>query len=275
MKKLCAVLASVTVFALSLPFLPVSAADVPDSAIAFESLMSNYGLSGTDISGKTVTFCYGVNASTGATQAAIWIDNAGYKRVVASDGSVRFDGVYSYWFQFADAWCGHPYMAQFWYSTSDDYQLVSFSSSDSGRVTEIYNNVSSVNTNYRDYTFITGSGTSLGGYYDDYTVQVSPAPETTTATSSGGFQLPDDWISGGETLPAGEVETFEGVNESQALEDFSSILDDSSQLTTDSSFLGSVGLFWAIVQRMIDTLGVWVFVFAVMTLGIIAWVLGR
>lgn len=271
MKKLCAVLAFAIVFTMSLPFLPAFASEVPDSAAALDSLMSNYGISGTDISGKTVTYCYGVNPSTGASQAALWIDNQGWKRVVSADGSVRFDGVYSYWFQWADSWCGHMYMAQFWYNTSDDYQLVSFSSSDAERVTAVYNNVSSSNVNYRDYTFVTSSGSTLGDYSADYAVQISPPETSTAAPSDGGFQLPSDWLEG-ETLASAEA-TDVGINEGEALAALESMNLDA--VSDDSGLQSAFGAIWAMSSAVWSAFSVSGTIVACMLIMLLSWFFGR
>lgn len=269
MKKFCAV-ASIIIFMTSLPFLPCSASDVPESAAALDAIMSNYGLSGTDISGKTVTYCFGVR-SDGSTQAALWLDNAGWKRVVSADGSVRFDGPYSYWFQWADFWCGHVYMAQFWYNSTDDYQLVSFSSSDSARVTEIYNNVSTSNVNYRDYTFVTSSGSTLGDYSADYSVQVSPPETSTAAPSEGGFQLPSDWLEG-ETLASAEV-TDVGVDEEAAFTALESMNLDA--ISSDTGLQSGFGAIWAMSSAIWSAFSVSGVIVACMLIMLLSWFFGR
>ena len=178
---------------------------------------------------------------------------------------------------------GGNLLYSFYYSsTSSSAKLIDYCASnfamDWSKVYNLGNGSTgnSVTNNFRYYgTSNSISSTISPGYTDTTEPTTEPTDPTEPTTDAGSSGQPDSWNSGGETLPAGEVDTFEGVNEEDALKEFESLVDNPDSVLSGTGFLDSVGLFWAIVLDFINSLDAMPVVIALMIFGLIAWVLGR
>ncbi len=87
---------------------------------------------------------------------------------------------------------------------------------------------------------------------------------------TGGFQLPDSWINGGETLAPAEPMTFESVDLDDAMQELESM-----EYTTPPDVLGAVGAFWYIFDGFVDASGLQWLVITSLVVVLVAWFLGR
>lgn len=140
-------------------------------------------------------------------------------------------------------------------------------------LTAFYSNdqtaVQNVEINSSDYTNLVTAiyhpahaGATLGSIATEISGGDQDATEPT-----GGFQLPEEWIDGGQTLPAATEPTFpSGFDPDSALQQFADIT-----YELDDGVKSGIGFFWAVLTRCIDALGVWTYVFFGMLFVLIIW----
>lgn len=99
---------------------------------------------------------------------------------------------------------------------------------------------------------------------------LNPAPDPTEQpTGSGG--IPEDWITGGHTVPPVETMTLPSdFNAEDALDEMIS-----SQETLPSSVVSAIGGFWFIFDEFLEASGLHWFVLLSLTIVCISWFLGR
>jgi len=270
-------------FSFCIPSFSVSALDSTSDS-GFYDTISELGLAETVLGDEQI---YYYVAGKG-----IWshdgIEDSCYLKALYIGDGVSFtmhsnlfftDGTYQ-WSTSSD--CGPPVIGSYYIQAQTTYYYDE-SYYDSGLLvlTDFYTNsdsdasvCQSYISNHNHITRIVNYSPPSGSTFGSIADHIS-GNGTSSDSSGDSFQLPDSWINGGETLPEGEIETFQGVDEDDALNQFDSLLTDSNSFFSDSSFLNCVGLFWSIIINFIDNLSAWVVVSLLMTFGLIAWVLGR
>lgn len=116
------------------------------------------------------------------------------------------------------------------------------------------------------------SSSDFSGIVSDFETEFAAADPTEAVTdSSGAFQLPEEWINGGQTLDTEEYTTpsdfdFSGVDD---------VFESYAQLDIDSGTENAIGFFWAFVERIISALDFWNYVFFALMIGLVCYLLGR
>lgn len=99
---------------------------------------------------------------------------------------------------------------------------------------------------------------------------VNPTPDPTEAPSGSGG-IPEDWISGGHTIPP--VETMTIPSEINPVNAFNEILE--SQQTVPTSIVNAIGGFWWVFDEFLSATGLMWFVLFSLTIVCVAWFFGR
>lgn len=265
--SICAALAAVC----ALSPVPSSAGYVDDYVGGVNGLYADmlsdtleyYNLSDT---AATTDMTFAVGSNLGVYCTCVWIGNMGYRTIVNTNYAIPEPEYYKgdYGCRHSIAWVGAPYLCQFYYDDNgNNYYLQSVWTTSPGN----YNTIAS----QRDTYFLSDADGSTVG---DLVVRISSdllpedATEPTT-TASGGFQLPDAWINGGQTLPAATEPTFpSGFDPEAAFSEFEDIT-----YEIDDGVKSGIGFFWEVLTRSIDALGIWSYVFFAMLFGLIFWFL--
>lgn len=263
---------------------PVSADVVDESYVGgvntlyrdmLQDTLAHYGLAETSLDGTDWYYCAGpymdsTGNKSGQYCSALWIGGTAYRSVYYGSASIPYSDYYTggYPCDIVGSYVGYPYLASFYFSVRGGHYYLDTFMTDN---VDAFNRVDAATTEECFFADVSKASQIVIAYED----AVLPDPTEPTSSGSDGFQLPDGWVDGGETLPEAQISTFEGVNQEEALQQFETLVSDFDSVTTDASFLGSVGIFWAIITDFIDTLDVWIFVLLLMVFGLIAWFLGR
>lgn len=223
-----------------------------------------YNLSDT---AATTDMTFAVGSNLGVYCTCIWIGNTGYRTIVNSNYAIPEPQYYKgdYGCRHSTSWVGAPYLCQFYYDDNgNNYYLQSVWTTSPGN----YNTIAS----QRDTYFLSDAdGSTVGDLVVRIAGDLLPEdPTEPTTTASGGFQLPDSWINGGETLAPAEPMTFESVNLDDAMQELESM-----EYTTPPDVLGAVGAFWYIFDGFVDASGLQWLVITSLVVVLVAWFLGR
>lgn len=257
---LCAALACVC----CMSSIPASAAELSDDDAYryFDCLQSTIAYYGLDTSASTgendICYYYGSCAAENYVVSCLWIGYDVYRYIF--DPST---GNYSFYqdskpCNYYSTSLGHPYIAEFYYHASDtQVQLLA------GQTNNllVHDNVS-VHTDVVSFSEL--------DTLDDLLSVIEPQePTEAPVATAPPFTLPDEWINGGETLPAATEATFpSGFDPEDAFEQFEDI---TYELEEDTK--SGIGFFWEFLTRIIDSLGIWNYVFFAMLFGLIVWFL--
>ena len=122
---------------------------------------------------------------------------------------------------------------------------------------------------FNEVSDIDGWNYSYASTYEELSSSFGGSLDPTEPTSSGGFELPDSWINGGETLPSVEDPTFPSSFSPDVafgyIEDYTVELDEGTK--------SGIGFFWAVLTGVIGALGIWDYVFFSLLMGLLVWVL--
>lgn len=271
MKKMLSICAAVALILLGASPLTTSAGYVDDYVGGENGLirdmlsdtLEQYDLSGV-ASTTDVTYVFGSYGGWYCT--CIWIGSESYRTEIDTTAAVPVPNYYhssSYACAFNSSYVGHPYMAAFYFDDENDYyRLQSVYTTSPGN----YNAIAS----QRNTHFLSEeAGATIGENVWFIASELVPSDPTEPATS-GGFQLPDSWINGGETLAPAEPMTFESVNLDDAMQELENM-----EYTTPPDVLGAVGAFWYIFDGFVDASGLQWLVITSLVVVLVAWFLGR
>lgn len=107
---------------------------------------------------------------------------------------------------------------------------------------------------------------TAGDYFDS----LAPQDPTEPSGSGDGFRLPEDWISGGNTLDSAEPVTFGTADLDDAIGELESM-----DYTTPPDILGAVGAFWFIFDGFVESSELFWLVIVSLIIVLVAWFLGR
>lgn len=229
----------------------------------FDAICSTYGLSGDLSIDENFYYIYGrKNGGTGNPISVLWVGGRCYRCEWQESAAIPSYNFYTatYPCNGNTGWVGHAYMQQFYYSASDSQTLFISGYTDNLIFFNQYADCSdgwnfSTSSTYEEFSNSFGGGSS----------------GSTESTENPPFQLPDDWLNGGNTLETREPSTFENLDSDSALEEFENLTD----VEFETSFLDAVSFYWSVVIGVIDAMGIWVYVYVSMTILLIAFLLGR
>lgn len=228
------------------------------SSSMYDELISYYGLTG-DTGEDIVYYIYGrKNGGTGNPRSSLWVGAISYHcSYDLQSGSYSFSkGTFA--IQLLDSYVGRSELGSaYWYEASSSQLAFISGFTDNIRISEIY-----PNNNWTQTKSVT---------FEEFGSSLVPSPSEPTSSDGPPFQLPDDWINGGNTLETRQPSTFENLDSDSALEEFENLTD----VEFETSFLDAVSFYWAVVIGVIDSMGIWVYVYVSMTILLIAFLLGR
>lgn len=264
---LCAALACVC----CMSSIPVNAAELSDEDAylcydVLEGIIDNYGLDTSAEAGdNSIAYFYGrTNQGAGYPVACLWVGSTGYRCTYRDDLEVPEVGYYTanYSCNYTAKFAGYLNLVAFWYDPSvatDNWKCNIIA----GRTDNLigYNTVSAY-TDAVEYSELNN--------LDELLASLAPEePTETPVETAPPFTLPDEWINGGETLPAATEVTYpSGFDPEDAFQQFEDI---TYELEEDTK--SGIGFFWEFLTRIIDSLGIWNYVFFAMLFGLIVWFL--
>lgn len=263
LKRYLCVIFTLLTCVLGFPSFSVSAAEDDDTWVKknFDAICLNYGLSGNLGSiDETFYYIYGrENGGSGNPVSVLWIGSRWYRcKWNESDSIPSFSYYTGTGSLTGNAYrVGYGSAALFWYSP--DSTQIQFISGFTDALT-IFNQ-------YEEYH--SGWNFSMSETFEDFGSSLGGSSDPTEPTAPGGFELPDSWLNGGETLPAVDDPTFPAsFSPDEAfgyIEDYTVELDEGTK--------SGIGFFWAVLSGVIGALGIWDYVFFSLLMGLLAWVL--
>lgn len=213
----------------------------------------------------TTDMTYAIGSYGGKYCTCVWIGNNSYRAILDTNVAVPSMNYYqssSYRCNFNSRYVGAPDIATFYFDDATLlYTLHSVYTTSPGN----YNSIAS----QRDTYFLSEEAGSTVGEHIRY-ISSELVPVGPTEPTTGGFQLPDSWINGGETLAPAEPMTFESVDLDDAMQELESM-----EYTTPPDVLGAVGAFWYIFDGFVDASGLQWLVITSLVVVLVAWFLGR
>ena len=278
LKKILSMCAAVALISLSVSPASVSADVVDDTYVGgvntlyrdmLEDTLAQYGLADTALDGTDWYFCGGPymdksGNKTGQYCTALWLGGTAYRCTYYGTASVPYSDYYTggYSFDISGSYVGHVYLAAFYFSVRWDYYLDFFMTDN----VDAFNRIDAATTEECFFAEVSSASEIVTAYED----AVLPDPTEPTISGSDGFQLPDSWINGGETLAPAEPVTFESVDMSGALAEIESM-----EYTTPPDVLGAVGAFWYIFDGFVTATDLMWLVITSLVVVLVAWFLGR
>lgn len=247
------------IFCLLSPF-SVSAED-DDSYFKknFDAICASYGLSGEFSVDENFYYVYGrQDGGSGNPVSVLFVGGRWYRAIWQESAAIPSYSFYTGTAQFASATdrCGHNNATMFYYNPTSSQVKFLYGATDN---LIIFNEVSDID----------GWNYSTSSTYEDFSSSLGGSSDPTEPTTSGGFELPDSWLNGGETLPSVEDPTFPtSFDPDEAfgyIEDYTVEIDEGTK--------SGIGFFWAVLTGVIGALGIWDYVFFALLMGLFAWVL--
>lgn len=242
----------------------VFASDQDDSFFKknFDAICASYGLTGELSIDENFYYVYGrQNGGTGNPVSVLFIGGRWYRAIWQETAAIPSYSFYTGTAAFSSMTdrCGHNNATMFYYNPTSSQVKFLYGATDS---LIIFNEVSDID----------GWNYSTSSTYEEFSNSLGVGSSgSTESTENPPFQLPDDWLNGGNTLESREPSTFENLDSDSALEEFEDLTD----VEFETSFLDAVSFYWTVVIGVIDALGIWVYVYVSMTILLIAFLLGR
>lgn len=269
LKRYLCVIFTLLTCVLGFPSFSVSAEDVVLSneemcSRMYDKTISEFSLSG-DTGESSVYFVYGVRCGSNIPVSSL-VYNGSVYACEYNPGKDTYSTYTTTTFSLGDSFVRAGFDLYYYFNPSDfyddTYDVIQFHYcyTDNVRITEYYPD----DSRFKFYTFSTFEDISEG-----LKSQIGGSSGSTESTENSGFELPDSWLNGGETLPAVEDPTFPAsFSPDEAfgyIEDYTVELDEGTK--------SGIGFFWAVLTGVIGALGIWDYVFFSLLMGLLVWVL--
>lgn len=231
----------------------------------YDQTILDFGLSG-DTGESPVYFVYGVRCGSNIPVSSLVYNGTVYSCEYNS-GKDSYSTYTSSVFSLGDSYVRAGYDLYYYFNPSDffddTYDVIQFHYcyTDNVRITEYYPD----DSRFKFYTFSTFEDISEG-----LKSQIGGSSGSVESTENSGFELPDSWLNGGETLIPVEPITFESYDLDGAIEDFEAI-----EATAPNDVMGAVGAFWYIFDGFISATGLMWLVIISLVFVLLAWFFGR
>ena len=249
------------IFCLLSPFSVSAAEDDSYFKKNFDAICASYGLTGELSIDENFYYIYGrQDGGSGNPVSVLFVGSRWYRAIWQENAAIPSYNYYtgSASFSSSSDRCGHNNATMFYYNATSSQVQFLYGATDN---LIIFNDVSDIDGwNYSTASTFEEFSASLGGGSSD----------PTEPTSSGGFQLPDSWINGGETLTPVEPITFESYDLDGTIEDFEDI-----EATAPNDVMGAVGAFWYIFDGFISATDLMWLVIISLVFVLLAWFFGR